>query len=81
MVVWVVKIYDYESSNVDVYGVYSNLALAGRAAIQSIQDYWGGPTTFIRFEEPWGYKFQIKVIGNGLWDCQEIEIGRVTINE
>jgi hypothetical protein len=81
MVMWVVKIYDYETDNTDVYGVYSNLALAGRAVIKSIQNYWGGPTTFVRFEEPWGYKFQIKEIDNGLYDCQEIEIGRVTVNE
>lgn len=39
MIVYVVKIYDYETDNTNVYGVYSNLALAGRAVIKSIQNY------------------------------------------
>lgn len=81
MVVYVVKIYDYETTNTDVYGVYSNLALAGRAVIKAIENYCGGIATFIRFEEPWGYMFQIKEIDNGLWDCQEIEIGRMIVNK
>lgn len=81
MVVWVVKVIDYATAITDVYGVYSNLALAGRAVVQSLKDFRDSPLTFKCFEEPWGYLFQIQEIDNGTWDYAEIEIGRVTINE
>ena len=80
MVVWVVKIFNYGTGDIDVYGIYSNLALAGRAAVNSLANL-PVPTTFIRFEEPWGYVFLVQEIDGGTWDYQEIEIGRVTVNE
>lgn len=80
MVVYVVKVFDYSTATTEVYGVYSNLALAGRAVVNSLANL-PFPTTFIRFEEPWGYLFQIREIDNGTWDVQEIEIGRMTVNE
>lgn len=88
MVVYVVKITHYgygtDSDTVDVYGVYSNLALAGRAVTMIVDDAKanGDALTYVRFEEPWGYLFQLYVLEDGdKWDCGEIEIGRVTLNE
>lgn len=79
---WVVKIVVYGwSDSADVYGVYSNLALAGCAAMQAIEN---GPDllTFIRFEEPWGYRFMLTAHTYGdSWHYGEIEIGRVTLND
>ena len=84
MVVWVVKIFDYDTGNTDVWGVYSNLALAGRA-VASILDYAlddGRIETYVRFEESWGYFFQVYAIGSqGKTQVSEIEIGRVIVNE
>lgn len=87
MIVWVVKIthygYSTDPDTVDVYGVYSNLALAGRAVTMIVNDAAanGDALTYVRFEEPWGYLFQLYVLEDGKWDCGEIEIGRVTVNE
>ena len=88
MVVYVVKttVYGYRD-HVDVYGVYSNLALAGRAAMQFINYAMMQPDitiTFDRYEEPWGYSFPLTAYMDGdKWsnDYGEIEIGRVTVNE
>lgn len=87
MIVYVVKIIRYgygtDSDTVDVYGVYSNLALAGRAVTMIVNDANanGDPLTYVRFEKPWGYFFQLYVLEDGKWDYGEIEIGRVTLNE
>lgn len=87
MVVYVVKIIRYgygtDSDTVDVYGVYSNLALAGHAVTMIIDDANanGDILTYARFEKPWGYLFQLYILGNGKWDYGEIEIGRVTLDE
>lgn len=89
MVVYVVKsiVYGYHEQ-VDVYGVYSNLALAGRAVMQAINyAMMQDPDLFITFtrnEEPWGYSFSLTShIFGEKWpnDYGEIEIGRVTVNE
>lgn len=87
MVVWVVKItcygYGTDPDIVDVYGVYSNLALAGRAINMIVSNATanGDALTYVQFEKPWGYFFQLYILGNGKWDYGEIEIGRVTVNE
>lgn len=87
MVVYVVKsiVYGYRD-HVDVYGVYSNLALAGRAAMQFINyAMMQDPEliiTFDRFEESWGYYFDLAAHTNGdVWQYGQIEIGRVTVNQ
>lgn len=88
MVVYVVKstVYGYRD-HVDVYGVYSNLALAGRAVMQFINyamKQSGLTITFDCYEEPWGYSFPLTAHTYGKkWsnDYGEIEIGRVTVNE
>lgn len=88
MIVYVVKttVYGYRD-HVDVYGVYSNLALAGRAAMQFIDYATMQLDLFITFdcyEEPWGYSFPLTAYMDGdKWsnDYGEIEIGRVIINE
>lgn len=88
MVVYVVKItrygYGTDPDRVDVYGVYSNLALAGRAVTMIVDNAKanGDALTYVRFEKPWGYFFQLYVLeGGNKWDYGEIEIGRVTVNE
>lgn len=93
MVVYVVKITDYdEPENADVYGVYSSLALAGRAAMQALKcrqnkensyDFYDPLYfTFLRYEEPWGYSFDVRGhCLNNSWQFGIIEIGRVTLNE
>ena len=87
MTVYVVKItryldgMDYNYSEVDVYGVYSNLALAGHAVIQAINNA-EGLITFEKHVMSWGYWFKLF-----MWEDErrlpygEIEIGRVTVNE
>lgn len=87
MVVYVVKttVYGYRDY-VDVYGVYSNLALAGRAVMQFINYATMQPDLFITFdcyEEPWGYSFPLTAYSYGdKWsnDYGEIEIGRMIVN-
>lgn len=88
MVVYVIKItrygYGTDPDTVDVYGVYSNLALAGRAVTMIVNEATanGDALTYVRFEEPWGYLFQLYVLEDGSkWDYGEIEIGRMTVNE
>ena len=87
MIVWVVKVtcygYGTDSDTVDIYGVYSNLALAGRAVttILNDADANGDALTYARFEKPWGYFFQLYVLENGKYDYGEIEIVRTTVNE
>ena len=89
MIVYVVKttVYGYQD-HVDVYGVYSNLALAGRAVMQFINYANLQPDIVITFddcyEEPWGYSFPLTAYMYGdRWGNEygEIEIGRVTVNE
>lgn len=87
MVVYVVKsiVYGYRD-HVDVYGVYSNLALAGRAAMQFINyAMMQDPEliiTFDCFEESWGYCFDLAAHTYGdVWQYGQIEIGRVTVNQ
>lgn len=87
MIVYVVKITryldnrDYNYSEVDVYGVYSNLALAGHAVIQAINNR-EELIIFKKYVMSWGYWFKLFV-----WEDEEllpygeIEIGRVTVNE
>jgi len=87
MVVYVVKItyygYGTDSDTVDIYGVYSNLALAGRAVTMIINDANanGDTLTYARFEKSWGYFFPLYILGDGKWDYGEIEISRVTVDE
>lgn len=87
MVVYVVKItvygYGTDPDTVGVYGVYSNLALAGRAVTTIVNNAKanGDTLTYVRFEKPWGYFFQLYVLEGGKWDYGEIEIGRMTVNE
>ncbi len=87
MIVYVVKITHYgygtDPDTVDVYGVYSNLAFAGRAITMIVDDAAanGDALTYVRFEKPWGYLFQLYVLENGKWDYGEVEIGRVTVDE
>ena len=83
MVVYVVKTIAYGyRDHVDVYGVYSNLALAGRAAMQFINND-SSIITFTRYEEPWGYLFDLEFRDDdgSWWQYGQIEIGRVTVNE
>ena len=88
MVVYVVKttVYGY-SDYVKVHGVYSNLALAGRAAMQFIDYAMMQPDftiTFDCYEEPWGYSLPLTAYTDGdKWSNEygEIEIERVTVNE
>lgn len=87
MVVYVVKsiVYGYHD-RIDVYGVYSNLALAGRAAMQFINyAMMQDPEliiTFDRYEESWGYYLDLTAHTNGdVWQYGQIEIGRVTVNQ
>jgi len=85
MIVYVVKTTMY-SDQTDVYGVYSNLALAGHAAMQFINCEMmhnpGFVITFNYYEEIWGYWFTLtgRTCGD-VWQCGEIEISRVTVNE
>lgn len=87
MIVYVVKTITYgygtDSDTVDVYGVYSNLALAGRAVTMIVNDASanGDSLTYARFEKPWGYFFQLYVLEDGKWDYGEVEINRVVVNE
>lgn len=88
MVVYVVKItrygYGTDPDEVDVYGVYSNLALAGHAITMIVNDASanGDALTYDPMvKEPWGYFFRLYVLEGGKWDYGEVEIGRVTVNE
>ena len=82
MIVYVVKtiVYGYRD-DVDVYGVYSNLALAGRAAMQFI-DNDSSIITFTCDEEPWGYLLDLEFRDNhgSWWQYGQIEIGRMIVN-
>lgn len=85
MTVYVIKITQYldgtDPDIVDIYGVYSNLAWAGHAVTQIIENA-DVLLTYSRFEESWGYFFQLyELHGGEKWQYGEIEIGRVTINE
>lgn len=85
MVVYVIKITRYldgtDPDIVDIYGVYSSLAWAGHAIAQIIENA-DVLLTYSRFEEPWGYFFQLyELEGGEKWQYGEIEIGRVTINK
>lgn len=66
----------------NVKGIYSNLALAGRAVLQLIEEYSNGSDiiTFDYQVEPWGYYFEI-LSGSDKWLCGEIEIIRMVVNE
>lgn len=86
MIVYVVKstVYGYRD-HVDVYGVYSNLALAGRAVMQFINyAMMQDPEliiTFNHYEESWGYSFPLTARSYGdVWQYGEIEIGRMIVN-
>lgn len=85
MIVYVVNIIDYANHGPEVRGVYSNLALAGRAAMQyinGIMEEDGITVTFHRDEEPWGYFLDLNARGyDDSWQLGEIEIIRVTVNE
>lgn len=87
MVVYVVKItrygYGTDPDTVDVFGIYSNLALAGHAVTMIVDNATanGDALTYVLYEKPWGYFFHLYVLENGKWDYGEIEIQRVTVNE
>ena len=88
MIVWIVKIIHNcsfgTSDDVDVWGVYSNLALAGRAAMQALKKYSDENDddiiTFNYHVEPWGYYFEI-LAGSDKWLHSEMEIVRMVVNE
>lgn len=86
MIVYVVKItcygYGTDSDTVDIYGVYSNLALAGRAVTMIVNNANanGDALTYVHYKKPWGYFFHLYVLCNGKWDYGEIEIGRMIVN-
>lgn len=66
----------------NVKGIYSNLALAGRAVLQLIEEY-SNDSDIITFDyqaEPWGYYFEI-LSSSDKWLCGEIEIIRMVVNE
>ena len=65
-----------------VRGIYSNLVLAGRAVLQSIQECPNDSAviTFNYHAEPWGYYFEV-LSGSDKWLCGEIEIIRMVVNE
>lgn len=84
MIVWVVKLVCYGDDDAIICGVYSNLALAGHAAMQCINGIMkedGIIITFRRYEEPWGYDFDLNAHGYDSWQFGEIEVIRVTVNE
>jgi hypothetical protein len=84
MVVYVVKDMICGTSDCeDVLGVYSNLALAGRAVMQIIKKYSNDDDDIITFDyhvESWGYYFEI-LTGSDKWLCGEMEIVRMVVNE
>lgn len=66
----------------DVRGIYSNLALAGRAVLRFIEEY-SNDSDFITFDyhaEAWGYYFEI-LSGSDKWLCGEFEIVCMVVNE
>ena len=85
MVVYVVKLVYYSDDDAIICGVYSNLALAGHAAMQFInrtREEDDIVIAFQRYEEPWGYLLTLDAYGYGdAWQFGEIEIIRVTLNE
>jgi hypothetical protein len=88
MIVYVVKttVYGYgtDPDTGDIYGVYSNLALAGRAVTMIVDNARADGDALIYepvIEEPWGYVFQLCVLEDGKWDYGEIEISRVIVDE
>lgn len=66
----------------NVRGIYSNLALAGRAVLQFIKEYSNDSDiiTFNYHAEAWGYYFEI-LSGSDKWLCGEIEIVCMVVNE
>lgn len=66
----------------EVRGVYSNLALAGRAVLQFIQGYSNdsGIITFNYHAEPWGYYFEA-LSSSDKQLYSEIVILRAVVNE
>lgn len=67
----------------EVRGIYSNLALAGRAVLQFIQEYSNDSDDIITFNyhaEPWGYYFEA-LSGSDKWLRSEIAILRMVVNE
>lgn len=66
----------------DVRGIYSSLALAGRAVLQFIEEYSNDCDiiTFNYHAEPWGYYFEV-LSGSDKWLCGEIEIVRMVVNK
>lgn len=66
----------------DVKGIYSNLALTGRAVLQFIEEYSNDSDiiTFNYHAEPWGYYFEV-LSSSDKWVCGEIEIIRMVVNE
>lgn len=76
----------YEPVNIE--GVYSNLALAGKAAMDvianEVRDLDGSkPVVIFECQEkPWGYLFFLSMYSkNSWWECGTIQIIRVTFNE
>lgn len=66
----------------DVRGIYSNLALAGRAVLQFIKEYFNDSDiiTFDYHAESWGYYFEV-LSGSDKWLCGEFEIVCMVVNE
>jgi hypothetical protein len=83
MVMYVVKELVCGTSDcADVRGIYSNLALAGRAVLQFIQEYSNDSDiiTFDYHAEPWGYYFEV-LSSSDKWLCGEFEIVSMVVNE
>ena len=85
MVVWVIKDEELVFDSVDVYGVYSNRALAVRAVLTDMMARWRQTEPYYVYftydVRSWGYVFHIWSKTH-LCDYQiaRVEIGKVTVN-
>lgn len=83
MIVYVVNVYYREiHSDPDLIGVYSNLALAGRALMQYFEDSRKTDNIIVRSfmrKESWGYSFDL--YDSPCWELGWADIIKVTMNE
>jgi hypothetical protein len=83
MVVYVVNVTRVDDGmDFDFLGAYSNLALAGRAVNQYIDQITIDDNIPVRMsyrsEEPWGYSFMLT---DSIGEVATVEIIRTTLNE
>ena len=85
MIVYVIKMTCCGEEDAIIGGAYSNLALAGHAAMQYINEIMKEDNVVITFrcyEEPWGYYLDLNERSYGdSWQFGTLEIIRVTVNE